>query len=75
MRLSPECGAIFHEWQHVRNWHKESLRDYLGRFDFRPIAVKPVDFSARGLHRALFSALLRAAKGTPKPHLIGVFQR
>lgn len=75
MRLCPECGAVFHEWQHVRSWHADSLADYLRRFGFTPLRVKPVDFFARGPHRAAFNALRRAVHGTPKPHLLGVFAR
>jgi SAM-dependent methyltransferase len=75
MRLCPECGAIFHEWQHVRSWHADSLTDYVRGFGFAPLRVTPVDFFARGLHRAVFNTLRRAVNGTPKPHLLGVFAR
>ena len=75
MRLCPECGAIFHEWQHVRSWHADSLTDYVGRFGFKPVRVAPVDFFARGLHRMAFNALRRRLRGASKPHLLGVFTR
>lgn len=75
MRLCPECGAIFHEWQHVRSWHAESLSDYVGRFGFSPVKVQPADFFARGPHRMAFNALRRWVRGASKPHLLGVFAR
>jgi SAM-dependent methyltransferase len=75
MRLCPECGAIFHEWQHVRSWHADALVDYVVRFGFRPVRVVPADFFARGLHRMAFNALRRAVQGSAKPHLLGVFAR
>jgi SAM-dependent methyltransferase len=75
MRLCPECGAVFHEWQHVRAWHADSLTDYVARFGFRPQRVAPVDFFARGPHRAALNGLRRMVHGTHKPHLLGVFLR
>ncbi|MCS6997629.1 MAG: methyltransferase domain-containing protein [Casimicrobiaceae bacterium] len=75
MRLCPECGAIFHEWQHVRSWEAESLSEYMRRFGFRPVRVRPEDFFARGAHRMAFNALRRALRGTSKPHLLGIFAR
>lgn len=75
MRLCPECGAIFHEWQHVRVWHADSLTDYISRFGFEPRKVQTVDFFVRGLHRAAFNVLRRWVRGTHKPHLLGVFER
>jgi SAM-dependent methyltransferase len=74
MRLCPECGAIFHEWQHVRAWHADSLTDYVARFGFRPRQVAPIDFFARGPHRAALNALRRLVHGTAKPHLLGVYE-
>jgi len=75
MRLCPECGAIFHEWQHVRSWHADSLTDYVRRFGFTPVRVQPMDFFARGAHRMAFNALRRWIQGAAKPHLLGVFTR
>jgi SAM-dependent methyltransferase len=75
MRLCPECGAIFHEWQHVRTWDADALADYVGRFGFRPVRIAAEDFFARGIHRTVFNALRRTLRGTAKPHLLGVFVR
>lgn len=75
MKLCPECGAIFHEWQHVRVWDEVSLTDYVQRLGFTPHQVKAHDFFGRDPLRAAFYALRRAIKDEPKPHLLGVFRR
>jgi ubiquinone/menaquinone biosynthesis methyltransferase len=74
-RLCPECGAIFHEWQHVRTWGAASLVAHVGRYPFRPLRVTPHDFFARNLARTAFNTLRRTVNGTAKPHLLGVFTR
>ena len=75
MRLCPECGAIFHEWQHVRTWDAATLTAYAKRFGFAPLRVQPYDFYAVNLARLLFNALRRWVNGAAKPHLLGVFTR
>lgn len=75
MRLCPECGAVFHEWQHVRSWDEVSLTEYLRPLGFAPVRVQAVDFFGRDPLRAAFYTLRRAIKDLPKPHLLGVFRR
>ncbi|HEU0199645.1 MAG TPA: methyltransferase domain-containing protein [Burkholderiaceae bacterium] len=74
-RLCPECGAIFHEWQHVRTWDAASLARYVARFGFTPLRVEPRDFFARNIARTAFNGLRRLVNGAAKPHLLGVFTR
>jgi 2-polyprenyl-3-methyl-5-hydroxy-6-metoxy-1,4-benzoquinol methylase len=33
-RICPECGAVFHQWQHVRNWTPQSLQDKVAPMGF-----------------------------------------
>jgi SAM-dependent methyltransferase len=75
MRLCPECGAIFHEWQHVRTWDEVSLTEYVRRIGFSPDRVRAHDFFGRDPLRAAFYAVRRAIKDEPKPHLLAVFRR
>jgi SAM-dependent methyltransferase len=74
-RLCPECGAIFHEWQHVRSWDAASLTAHVGRYPFRPVRVQPYDFFARNLARLAFNSLRRTVNGTARPHLLAVYAR
>lgn len=32
--MCPECGGVFHRWQHVRSWSGPTLSGFLGTFGF-----------------------------------------
>ena len=38
--ICPECGCVFHRWQHVRSWNISSIKTYLTDMDFDVIYVK-----------------------------------
>lgn len=77
----PECGAIYHEWQHVRSWSAGSLRDCLGAHGFSLVKQLVTDFEARGSDMASLIVkarrLARRLLGLPvrQPHLLAVFQK
>lgn len=80
-KFCPECGAIFHEWQHVRSWNVESLSGYMRERGFALRMVKTLDFSAEKLN---VIGLLRKARGVVRrmidgvqrdPHMIAVFEK
>ncbi|MCD6321448.1 MAG: class I SAM-dependent methyltransferase [Clostridiales bacterium] len=81
-KICPECGAIFHQWQHVRSWNSESIKQYLQQYGFSFCKIKILDFSAQGLG---FKAILRKImilskkyilqKNYTAPHMIAVFQK
>ena len=81
-RFCPECGAIFHQWQHVRSWNSESITEYLRHYEFSLSKIKTLDLGAQGL---TFKAVLRKAQVLIKkyilgrnytaPHLLAVFQK
>jgi len=75
-RHCPECGAIFHEWQHVRSWSIESLADTLGSHGFKLERMRTLDFAARGV-RGMVRQLARGAWHGRRdhPHLIATFRR
>lgn len=80
-RFCPSCGAVFHQWQHVRSWNFETLARYLGAEGFIPAHHRTTDFEATertlGSHllaaRRFVRSLLRRPAGDP--HLIAVFRR
>lgn len=80
-KFCPECGAIFHEWQHLRSWNVESLSGYMRERGFVLRMVKTLDFTAERLDVA---GLLRKARGFVRrmldgaqrdPHMIAVFRK
>lgn len=38
--ICPECGCIFHRWQHVRSWDKVSLKMLLNQHNFTYVKIK-----------------------------------
>ena len=38
----PDCGCIYHRWQHVRTWTDVTLREHMDRLGFTTCLVKPV---------------------------------
>jgi 2-polyprenyl-3-methyl-5-hydroxy-6-metoxy-1,4-benzoquinol methylase len=80
-KFCPECGAVFHEWQHVRSWTIGTLAGYMRKCGFRTRLCKALDFtaqdiSAKGLfRRAKQVARYLFAGQSARPHMIAVFQK
>jgi SAM-dependent methyltransferase len=76
---SPESGHLFHRFQHVRSWNRESLASFLTRHNFTVMEAGETDFGAHilalGRTRPFFYRLVRAiAKkfNTEAPHLYAI---
>lgn len=50
--ICPECGAIFHRWQHVRTWSSNSLCVQMEAFGFKTVVVRETNFTV-GFQRIL----------------------
>jgi SAM-dependent methyltransferase len=76
-KYCPECGAIFHEWQHVRSWSRTTLRSYMEGYGFREKFYVSLDFSESGKPLVWIARRLkRLITGTRKlPHMIAVFEK
>jgi 2-polyprenyl-3-methyl-5-hydroxy-6-metoxy-1,4-benzoquinol methylase len=79
MIICPPTGEIFHRWQHVRNWNRETLPARLRSAGYEVIdvletnmGIKKVD-SVAGLIKSAVKRLLFGAP--PKPHLVCVAKR
>jgi SAM-dependent methyltransferase len=82
---SPESGRLFHRWQHVRSWSRQSLSQLLASADFDPIEIAETNFdisihtSARSRtlpYRIIRTAALQAALWSRKPpHLYAIARR
>lgn len=72
----PECGAVYHEWQHVRSWSVPSLARYLAHHGLQLRNAQTLDFRANSLKRKLLKLGRRMMHGKrPEPHMIAVFQK
>ncbi len=75
-KICPECGAIFHEWQHVRRWSAQTLTERMRPHGFAPRRVQAVDFGTQGPLAHMIRLARRMLRGNPgTPHLLGVYQR
>ena len=74
-RFCPECGAIFHDWQHVRKWTVESLRERLKSYGFEIRAAQTLDFSAQGARGQVMRFARRLIGRKVNPHMIASFQK
>ncbi len=43
-QLCPDCGCIYHRWQHLRVWDRVSLSIYVEKFKFNPFIVKELNW-------------------------------
>lgn len=78
--ICPECGCIFHRWQHVRPWDRQSLDSWLEKFSFHTILIEETFFQSRSAF--LLSTALNLLKRVTNrgvyqslPHLILIAQR
>lgn len=78
----PECGAIFHKFQHVRSWSVSSLTDQIIRYGFRLQMAKSLDLFTQDL--SIYNLLIKTKrilwqflkKDQRKPYnMITVFQK
>jgi len=78
--ICPECGLIFHRWQHIRSWRVEDIDNLLRQFHFRKLLIKPTCFqSSRGrlLERTkhIFKKLSGHKYYPLVPHLLTIAQK
>jgi 2-polyprenyl-3-methyl-5-hydroxy-6-metoxy-1,4-benzoquinol methylase len=45
----PDCGCVFHRWQHVRTWTADTLRAYMEMAGFQTHFAEPVAWASRRL--------------------------
>ena len=75
-KFCPECGAVFHEWQHVRSWTADSLPKFFGEYGFSAKHVLCTDLGVTNPLRWAVSILRRHLRGRKVlPHLVAVFGR
>jgi len=75
-KFCPDCGAIFHEWQHIRSWNKSTLQDYMHSRGFTSEFLTPLDFSEHGLRGNFIAKTRRIITGNyALPHLVAVFKK
>jgi 2-polyprenyl-3-methyl-5-hydroxy-6-metoxy-1,4-benzoquinol methylase len=51
--MCPECGCIFHRWQHVRSWNKNSINSYFSRLGFQALSTKTINYDNNPVKAAI----------------------
>lgn len=74
-RFCPDCGCIYHQWQHVRSFNKHSLIKILYQNGFSDCFVKETNFfnndsSVYYIYNTIISYIKRSKRG-----LLGVFKK
>lgn len=44
--MCPDCGCLFHQWQHVRKWTQNSLKKKLEQYSFRTELITPITWGS-----------------------------
>ena len=72
--LCPDCGGLFHQFQHIRTWSANSLRQALEAHGFETVTCHATlitpKLRADGLRE--FLRRLRKLPKPPQPHLVYV---
>lgn len=76
-KFCPDCGAIFHEWQHVRSWNADTLSQRVQKFGFAAHSISAIDFGTSGFTGWLVSIAKALLKRGPRklPHLVALFTK
>lgn len=74
-KFCPDCGAVFHEWQHVRNWSMDSLAARLQQHGFAMRKTYTLDFTAQGLLKRAVHLGRKLLGRKVNPHMIAIFQK
>ena len=80
-KYCPDCGSIFHEWQHIRSWSKGTLMERAKMHGLKMEEAIALDFASEdwsplGIFRKI-KWLVRGLifPNTKKPHLIATFKK
>ena len=75
MKFCPDCGAIFHEWQHVRAWDVVGLEKELKTYGFTVKKIKTLNFMATRWWVRIVWQLAKVFSLKVDPHMIALFRK
>lgn len=73
--MCPECGAIFHRWQHQRAFTSPALAATMEGLGLRTVIYRPIGFGPKQLGGSIRRLLGRLRGGDPPPHLVYIGQK
>lgn len=57
--MCPDCGCVFHRWQHRQRWTKQSLESIFLKRRFTTKKIQTIRWGSTGMRRILFPLLTR----------------
>jgi len=74
--MCPECGCIYHKYQHVRTWTKNSLSKYMNKFNFHQYYLDSVTFTPKNMSlKGHLKYFLKKILNKNDHKLFGLFQK
>ena len=67
--VCPECGCLFHRWQHVRSWTTNSVAEHVARLGFEGRATATLLSHRQGPEK-IMRLLLHRLRRHPDPHMV-----
>lgn len=71
----PNCGTIFHIWQHVRSWTAQSLAEFADGYGFSRVLVKATLLDAMYLRTLVWVARKLGLSQKQAPHILAIFRK
>ena len=71
----PDCGSIFHKWQHQRSWNKGTLNTEMKSFNFKTEIIKEINLKTTRIMVNLVRSLKAIVKRSPPSNLVGIFRK
>ncbi len=80
-RFCPDCGSVYHEWQHVRSWSESGLTSILKMHNLSLRKATALNFDNEEISvKNIAKRLISSARGVLNknyvlPHLIAIYQK
>lgn len=73
--LCPDCGCLFHKWQHQRTWNKSTLQIEMKNYNYETKAILETNLKPKGFLRKILQIFKNKFKNESKNNLIGIFSK
>lgn len=67
--ICPECGCVFHRWQHIRSWNAVSLRELMEQYGFATDVASQILFDSP-LKKVCYWVRRSITRNLVYPHLL-----
>jgi SAM-dependent methyltransferase len=75
-RMCPDCGSVFHVWQHVRSWNAQLLAGTLSKYGLTVEKIIECNIEERTVFHKIIRVLkIISGRQTSNPHLLMSFKK